>query len=69
MRRKTARAENDVFADLAALAQGPGYVHAVAHIFRRDQLVRYRGAMQERDLDKLFSAERLIRTLQTPRGG
>jgi Holliday junction resolvase-like predicted endonuclease len=56
------RSENEVFTDLAALAQSPGYVHALAHIVWRDNFVHYQGAMQERDLDKTFSAERLIRT-------
>ncbi|WBY03593.1 SEC-C metal-binding domain-containing protein [Ramlibacter tataouinensis] len=60
--RQPPRPENEVFAELAALAQSPGYLHALTHIVWRDRLVRYRGAMQERDLDRMFSGEQLIRT-------
>ena len=60
--KKPSRSELDVFADLAALARAPGYVHAIAQICYRDNLVSYSKEMKASDLQKLFSRERLIRT-------
>lgn len=59
---KTARTEAEVFADLAALARAPGYVHAITEICFRDNLVAYSKEMKASDLQKLFGKERLIRT-------
>jgi hypothetical protein len=56
------RPEAEVFADLARVCQSPGYVHALAHLCWRDNLVRYAGQMKPEDMQKLFTAERLIRT-------
>ena len=60
--RKPPRSEAEVFADLGLLAQSPGYVHAIAQICYRDNLVTYVGDMKTSDLQKLFSRDRLIRT-------
>ena len=60
--RKVVRAERDVFADLAALCCRPGYVHAVAAICFRDNVILHAGAMKEGDMRKMFSPSRLIRT-------
>jgi len=56
------RSEQEVFADLAALCCRPGYVHAVAHICFRDNVILHSGDMKEADLRKMFSPSRLIRT-------
>ena len=61
MNRST-RSEQEVFAELAALCRRPGYVHAVAHLCFRDNVILYAGDMKEADMRKMFSPLRLIRT-------
>lgn len=60
--RESLRAEQEVFADLAALCCRPGYVHAVAYICFRDNVILYADDMKEADMRKMFSPSRLIRT-------
>jgi hypothetical protein len=60
--KKDIRSEQEVFADLAALCRRPGYVHAVAHLCFRDNVILYAGDMKESDMRKMFSPSRLIRT-------
>ncbi|SDR03853.1 nuclease-related domain-containing protein [Paraburkholderia tuberum] len=60
--KKTSRSEAEVFVDLAALTRAPGYVHAIAQICYRDNLVTYANEMKASDLERLFSRQRLIRT-------
>ena len=59
---KQPREESQIFEDLATLAQSPGYVHAVAHICHRDNVIHIKGRLKSSDMDRLFSSERLIRT-------
>ena len=59
---KKPREESQIFEDLAALAASPGYVHAVAHICNRDNVIFINGKLKPSDMDKLFNRERLIRT-------
>ena len=56
------RAERDVFSDLVALCCRPGYVHALAAICLRDNVVIHGGSMTVADMRKMFSPSRLIRT-------
>ena len=56
------RKEAEVFADLAALANSPGYVHAIAQICIRDNVTFYSGKLKAADLQNLYRPERLIRT-------
>lgn len=56
------RQESQILEDLAALARRPGYVHAVAHICHRDNVIHIKGKLKPSDMDRLFSSERLIRT-------
>ncbi len=56
------RTEQEVFAELAAQCCRPGYVHAVAHLCFRDNVILYAGDMKEADMRKRFSPSRLIRT-------
>ncbi len=56
------RPEAEVFAEIARVCQSPGYIHAFAHLCWRDNLVRYTEQMKPEDMQKLFTAERLIRT-------
>src|SRR5271165_2474771 len=56
------RSEQTIFDDLAMLCSSPGYVHAIAYLCFRDNMVRYSGEMQAEDMQQLFSRTRLIRT-------
>jgi hypothetical protein len=56
------REEFQILEDLAALAGSSGYVHAIAHICHRDNVIHIKGKLKPSDMDKLFSSERLIRT-------
>lgn len=62
MTEKSMRTEREVFADLAAICCQPGYVHAIAHICFRDNVILHAGDMKEADMRKMFSPSRLIRT-------
>lgn len=56
------RSEPEVLAELTALCRRPGYVHAVAYLCFRDNMIIYTGAMKESDMRNMFSPSRLIRT-------
>lgn len=56
------REESQIFEDLAKLASSPGYVHAVARICHRDNIIHIKGKLKPSDMDRMFSRERLIRT-------
>jgi hypothetical protein len=62
MKDKALRSEQEVFADLAALCVKPGYVHALAYLCFRDNIIPYAGEMTEADMQKMFDPSRLIRT-------
>lgn len=57
-----ARSETDVSADLAKLTASHGYVHAIAQICQRDNLVIYNKELKSSDMEKMFGYNRLIRT-------
>lgn len=61
----TRRSEAEVFKDLAALTGQPGYVHALAGICYRDNLVSFQGEHKASDLDHLFDRRRLNRNETT----
>ncbi|ANY77101.1 hypothetical protein BB934_01770 [Microvirga ossetica] len=61
----TARAEQEIFNDLAELCASPGYAHAIAYLCFRDHVVGYGEALQGDDYAQLFSPGRLIRTEMT----
>jgi hypothetical protein len=56
------RTEQQIFEELAVLCASPGYVHALAFLCFRDNIVRYQGEMTAEDMKNLFSPERLVRT-------
>ncbi|NIK53670.1 SEC-C metal-binding domain-containing protein [Xanthomonas arboricola] len=60
--KKAPRSEAEVFAELADLASSEGYVHAVALICCRDNLIPYVDDLKASDLQKLYRRDRLIRT-------
>lgn len=59
---KKPREESQILEDLATLATSPGYVHALAHICHRDNVIYIKDHLKPSDMDRLFSSERLIRT-------
>lgn len=59
---KQPREESQILEDLTTLAGSPGYVHAVAHVCHRDNVIHIKGKLKPSDMDRLFSRERLIRT-------
>lgn len=59
---KKPRGESQIFEDLAKLAASPGYVHAVAEMCNRDNVIYIKDKLKPSDMDRLFSRERLIRT-------
>jgi hypothetical protein len=61
MKGRSLRSEQEIFADLAALCIKPGYVHALAYICFRDNIIPYAGEMKEADMQKMFAPSRLIR--------
>ena len=56
------REEEAIFRDLAVICTSPGYVHALAYLCFRDNIVGYSDEMHAEDMDNLFSMDRLIRT-------
>lgn len=59
------RGESEILEDLATIAASPGYVHALAHICHRDNIIHINGKLKPSDMDRLFSRERLVRTEST----
>jgi hypothetical protein len=56
------RPEQTKFEDLAELCSSPGYIHAIAHLCFRDNMIAYSDEMKSEDMQHLFSSTRLIRT-------
>lgn len=61
--KQSSRIEQEVFSDLEKLCCQPGYVHALAHLCFRDNVIMYSAdrGMKEDDMSKMFSFSRLIR--------
>ncbi|WP_250888420.1 SEC-C metal-binding domain-containing protein [Pseudomonas sp. RC3H12] len=55
------RSEAEIFEDLRVLTAQPGYVHAMAGICYRDNLVSFQGEHKASDLEHLFDRKRLNR--------
>ena len=56
------RTEHTIFADLAALCVSPGYIHAVATLCYRDNVVGFAQELTPDDLARLLNPTRLART-------
>ena len=56
------RSEQTIFDELAGICTSRGYVHAIAYLCSRDNIIRYSGEMKAEDMHHLFSKSRLIRT-------
>jgi hypothetical protein len=59
---QSARSEEEVFDDLSRLCRSEGYVHALAYLCFRDNIIAYSGEMTAKDMLPMFSTKRLIRT-------
>ena len=62
MNEAARRPESEVFADLANLCAQPGYVHALAYLCFRDNMILYSSEVTEQHLQKLYDPRRLVRT-------
>lgn len=62
VRREPPRTEKDVLAELYALCTKPGYVHAVAALCFRDNMLIYAERLTEADLRDRLDPSRLLRT-------
>lgn len=58
----TSRTEQDVFDDLESLCSSPGYIHALAYISSRDNLIRYDGELTGEAMAASYAPDRTIRT-------
>ncbi|MCH7510274.1 MAG: NERD domain-containing protein [Proteobacteria bacterium] len=56
------RLEKEIYDELAEVCASPGYLHAIAYLCFRDNMVRFSGEMTADDMKDMFSADRLIRT-------
>ncbi len=59
--QKEPRTEREIFDDLVMLCTRPGYVHAIAYLCFRDNIIRYRKDVSGEDFARMRSSERLIR--------
>lgn len=62
MSETVGRSEREVFADLGILCAQPGYVHALAYLCFRDNMILYANEVTEQHLQKLYDPQRLVRT-------
>lgn len=56
------RTEREIFSELAKLCAAQGYVHVIASLSFRDNVVPYVGEMKPQDMRHMFSRSRLLRT-------
>src|SRR4051794_4604838 len=56
------RSEKDVFEELANVCSSAGYIHAIAYLCHRVNMIGYSGEMTSEDVQRMFSKDRLIRT-------
>lgn len=60
--RSPPRAEDEIFADLAALCVSPGYAHAIAAFCFRDNMMGIKDGVTAEHMLHMFSQNRLVRT-------
>jgi len=56
------RGEAEILAELQRLCTQPGFVHALAYLCFRDNMLVYSGQVAERDMHELHNPQRLSRT-------
>ena len=59
---ETSRSEEEIFGDLELLCVSPGYVHALAFLCFRDNMIGFGDSLTLEDMQGMFSPDRLIRT-------
>ncbi len=59
---RKARAEEVVFQALEDLCTSPGYIHAIAYICFRDNVIKYSGELKSEDIAAMTSHDKLIRS-------
>lgn len=62
LQKPSSRTENEIFQELLGLCVKPGFIHVIASLCFRDTVVGYKDKMEAKDMARLFSKERLIRT-------
>ncbi|WP_445143613.1 SEC-C metal-binding domain-containing protein [Dyella sp. Tek66A03] len=62
MKTDVMRTEAMIFSELSGLCRQPGYIHAVAFLCFRDNVIAFRDEVKPKDMLRLFSSERLVRT-------
>lgn len=56
------RTEEAIFRELAELCASPGFVHVIAYLCIRDNMIRYMDEIKPEDMSNLYSSEHLVRT-------
>ena len=56
------RSEQEIFDDLEALCSSQGFIHAIAYICFRDNVVGFSDELKAEDMAQLYSRSCLIRT-------
>lgn len=56
------RTERETFSELETLCASPGYIHAVAYLCFRDNLIKYTGQLGVKDMDTHYEGSSLLRS-------
>jgi hypothetical protein len=56
------RTEREIFEELSELCSLPGFVHVIAYLCIRDNMIRYEEEIKPEDMSNLYSSEHLVRT-------
>lgn len=56
------RAEADIFLEIEALCQSPGYIHALAQLSFMNNFIGYKGRISVKDMGRQYTPSHLIRT-------
>jgi len=62
MNETAKRSECEIFSDLLSLCTQPGYVHALAFLCFRDNIIRYEDVVTEQHVQNFYDPRRLVRT-------
>lgn len=60
--RKAIRNEKEIFDELASLCTLPGYIHAIAYIAFRDNIIGFKEELSAQDFAKMHTWDRLLRS-------
>lgn len=62
MKADGGRIEEEIFSELTELCTSPGFVHVIAYLCIRDNMIRYQNEIKPEDMSNLYSSEHLVRT-------